>query len=151
MDLTKEIPIRIYFLSVSDKNTNVKILWERCKLLLGKITNKFIDQWLKAKTCFYLSYIIFTSRVSGRGNIIGPVCVCVCLSVCILMAKPFDLRPWFLACWLTLTPGRMGLKVKVIGQRSRSNIKIVFYSLLSEMRSKVKVNKVKVKGQVWRS
>ena len=40
------------------------------------------------------------------------------------------------------------MKVKVIGQRSRSNIKIVFYSLLSEMRSKVKVNKVKVKGQV---
>ena len=26
----------------------------------------------------------------------------------------------------------MGLKVKVIGQRSRSNIKIVFFSLLSE-------------------
>ncbi len=24
---------------------------------------------------------IFTSRVSGRGNIIGPVCVCVCLGV----------------------------------------------------------------------
>ncbi len=33
---------------------------------------------------------------------------------------------------LTLTLGRMGLKVKVIGHRSRSNIKIVFFSLLSE-------------------
>ncbi len=26
---------------------------------------------------------IFTSRVSGRGNIIGPVCVCVCVCVCL--------------------------------------------------------------------
>ncbi len=31
-----------------------------------------------------------------------------------------------------LDPGRMGLKVKDIGQSSRSNIKMVFSSLLSE-------------------
>ncbi len=28
------------------------------------------------------SHPIFPSRVSGRGYKIGPVCVCVCLSVC---------------------------------------------------------------------
>ncbi len=28
-------------------------------------------------------HAFFTSRVSGRGNRIGPVCLCVCLSVCL--------------------------------------------------------------------
>ena len=48
----------------------------------------------------------------------------------------------------------MGLKVKVVGQRSRSNMKIMFFSLLPEKEVKVRGHKgqgqgheVKVKGR----
>ncbi len=62
-------------------------------------------------------------------HLIPCVCLCVsaCLSVCTLLAKRFDLWPWFLALRLTLTLASVTLKVKVVGQRSRSNTKIVFF------------------------
>ncbi len=68
----------------------------------------------------------------AEGVILSVLCVplSVCLSVSTLTAKPFDLRPWYFAWRLALTPARMGMKAKVIGQRS--NIKIVFFSVLSE-------------------
>ncbi len=31
---------------------------------------------------YYDQRLLFPSRVSGRGYKIGPVCLCVCLSVC---------------------------------------------------------------------
>ncbi len=49
------------------------------------------------------------------------VCVYVCLYVRALLFEPFDLRPSFLVWRLTLTYSRLGLKVKVVGQSSRSN------------------------------
>ena len=71
------------------------------------------------------------------------VCLSVCPSALLWLNRlTYDLD---LAWRLTLTPGRIGLKVKVISQRSRSNIKIVFLRLEPEMRSKVKV-----KGQISR-
>ena len=60
------------------------------------------------------------------------VCLCVCLPVDALTAKPLDLGPRFLAWMLTLTLVRMDLKVKVIGQSSRSNIEIAFFCLASD-------------------
>ncbi len=87
--------------------------------------------------CIWVHFI--TSRVSGTGNIIGPVCVClfVCLSVCALTAKSLDLGPQFLAWRLTLTLTIMGLKVRVIGQGKGEMLKscllrVYFFSLLSE-------------------
>ncbi len=40
-----------------------------------------------------LTYQIITSHVSGRGNVLSPVCVCVCVcvSICLWEAKPLDL------------------------------------------------------------
>ncbi len=48
------------------------------------------------------------------------VCVSVCLSVSALTAEPFDIQTRNLVEALTLQISRMSLKVKVIGQRSRS-------------------------------
>ncbi len=45
------------------------------------------------------------------------------LSISTLAAEPFGLWPWYLAWGWTLTLVRLGLKVKVNGQRSRSNDK----------------------------
>ncbi len=72
-----------------------------------------------------------TSRVSGRGHRIGAVCVSVCVSVRTLTTEPFDLWPWFLVWELTLTLARLGLYVKVVGQRSRSLGKISSRSSLA--------------------
>ncbi len=36
--------------------------------------------------------MIFTSRISSRGNRIGPVRLCVCVSVSTLATEPLDLR-----------------------------------------------------------
>ena len=85
-------------------------------------SNKFLFTKLAPGTPFnkcltFLSGYFVTSRVSGRGNIIGdsgPVCLCVCLSVCTFTAEALDLRPWYLAWRLTLTLARMGLKVRVV-------------------------------------
>ncbi len=46
--------------------------------------------------------------------------MCVCVSVSALPAEPFDIQTQNLVEALTLTISRMSLKVKVIGQRSRS-------------------------------
>ena len=35
--------------------------------------------------------VVFTSRISGGGNVLGPVCPSVCVSVCALAAEPLDL------------------------------------------------------------
>ena len=44
-----------------------------------------------------------------------------------------------------MTPARLGLNVKIIGQRSRSNVKIAFSA---DHINEVKVTKVKVKDQL---
>ena len=66
--------------------------------------------------------------------------VCPCL-VCALLFEPFDLRPRFLAWGSTLTLARMGLQLKVVGQRSRSNAKN------RVLTSQLPCFKLKVKGQ----
>ena len=45
-------------------------------------TFQYLSMWL----CLFI-----TSRVSGRGHRIGPISVCVCVSLSTLTAKPFDL------------------------------------------------------------
>ena len=59
------------------------------------------------------------SAVEGIKSV-PSVCVCVCVSVSALMAEPFDIQNQNLVEALTLIIFRMSLKVKVIGQRSRS-------------------------------
>ena len=70
------------------------------------------------------SSTLFTSRVSGRGNRIGPVFPSFRLSVCqfvsALMAEPFGVPTQRLVWGLTLMKSRPSLIVNVIGQRSRS-------------------------------
>ena len=51
------------------------------------------------------------------------VCPCVDLFFCALLLEPLDLGPSYLVLGLTLTSARLGLYIKVIGQRSRSNAK----------------------------
>ena len=41
----------------------------------------FID--MERNFISYLFFSLVTSRVSGRGNIFGSICLCVCLSVCV--------------------------------------------------------------------
>ena len=53
---------------------------------------------------------------------------CVCPSVSALTPKPFDLQPWYSVCRSTLTLARMGVKVKVVGERSRSNAQIRIFT-----------------------
>ena len=64
--------------------------------------------------------VLITSRVSRWGNIIGPICLWVCVSVChlasALMAKQIDLQTWKLAQGLGLITSDMSLMVNVIGQ-----------------------------------
>ena len=59
---------------------------------------------------------LITSRVSGRGNRIGPVFPSVCQFVSALMAKPFDVLAPKLVQGLTLIKSQTSLTVKVIGQ-----------------------------------
>ncbi len=42
----------------------------------------------KCKVNYYYMYIVITSRISGRGNRIGPVCLCayVCMCVCVCVS-----------------------------------------------------------------
>ncbi len=64
-----------------------------------------------------------------------------------LMQLDVDLRPRYLVCRFTITLARLGLYVKVLGQRSRSMTKILFWHhcyLGLRSRSKARVN---VKGQ----
>ncbi len=105
--------------------------------------------------------MMLTARLSRRGNIISLVCMSVCKSVCVLTAELLDLRPWFFAWGLALTPISMGLKVKVKhgncvfltsirkgqrsgqgrhgqGQRSRSNVKVSIRKGGQISRSRVK-------------
>ena len=56
--------------------------------------------------------------------------------VCALMVEPFDLRPPSFAWRSTLTLARLAIKVKVVGQRSGSNVKSLVYLAL---RSRVAV------------
>ena len=62
-------------------------------------------------------------------HLVPSVCLFVsaCLSVCTLLTKQFDLWPWFLVWRLTLNLASLTLKVKVIGQCSRSNMKITLF------------------------
>ena len=55
-----------------------------------------------------------------RSRVWNRSCLCVCPSVSALMFEPFELRTWNSAGTLPLIISRTSLKVKVIGQRSRS-------------------------------
>ncbi len=85
-------------------------------------------------------------RPSVRLSVRPSVRPSVRLSVNALTAEPFDLRPWFLAWGLTLTLARFGLKVKVVGQRSRSNFEKMCFDMIFST-----CFEVKVKGQSSRS
>ena len=92
-------------------------------------------------------YMEFISTAKLGDNALGRVRVSVRLFAYTLRAKPFYLRPWFLTEGSTLTMARLGFQVKVVGQRSRSNAKIVFWHhCYLPFRSKVKL-KVKGHGQ----
>ena len=73
------------------------------------------------KICLWSQNSLFppVSAVEGIKSV-PSVCVCVCLLVSALPAEPFNMRTQNLQELLTLTTTRMSLKVKVIGQRSRS-------------------------------
>ena len=63
------------------------------------------------------------------GNVFSHVCLCVCLSVCVLSVQaitfePLDIETSFLICWYILTISRSSLSIKVIGLRPRSYEKI---------------------------
>ena len=98
--------------------------------------------WLHAMSIIFgylpvtlVKYYFITSRVRGRGNNIGPICLCV-LFVCLCL---------FFGMELTLTPVRM---VKVIGQMKRSNMEKVFFCLVLEMDiGQVKATRSKFKCQ----
>jgi len=67
---------------------------------------------------------IIIDRVAGAIiRLVASMCVCVSvrLSVGALLFELFDLWPWFLVWGSTLTLASLGLWVKVVGQRSRSN------------------------------
>ncbi len=50
---------------------------------------------MKRLTSYGLSTAIYLLSVSGRGNIIGPMCLCVCLSVCVSRPQGcFRLSVW---------------------------------------------------------
>ena len=54
----------------------------------------------------------------------------VCLSVTTLTAERTNIRTWFLVCRLSGRISRSGLKVKVVGQRSRSPGQKMFHRYL---------------------
>ena len=63
---------------------DIKVLSVCCLFIarVGKSESRIgIGPWGLLQLLLLLS--LFTSCVSGRGNRIGPVCLCVCLSVCL--------------------------------------------------------------------
>jgi len=74
-------------------------------------------------------------------SVVTPVCVCVCACVCVCVSvclsvwtitfQVNSLWPRRLACWLTLTLSRSSLKVKVVGQSSRSQRLFVKFVMLN--------------------
>ncbi len=111
----------------------VRTVKEKCYFILPYIylsspnpghTNKKLSFHLCLHWVLPHHLMVFPSRVSGRGYKIGPVCVCVSVSVCLLVsaltAEPFDIQTRNLLEALTLIISQMSSKVKVIGQRSRS-------------------------------
>ncbi len=89
--------------------------------ILSCLLNTIYEMCICWNILLFFLKILFSTAKQGYIRF-GPF---VCLSVCApLLAEPFYIWPWFFAGVLTLTPTRMGLKVKVIiGQRSRSNVK----------------------------
>ena len=80
-------------------------------------------------------YLLFLSRVSGlpscvsgQGYKIGPMRLCVCLSVSTLLTEPFDVRTQNLVGGLTMTISWTSSMVKVIGQRSK--VKVVIFKIV---------------------
>ena len=100
-------------------------------------------------------WVIFTSRVSGRGNSIGPVFMCfhvsvfpcfrvsVCQLVSALMAKPLDIRTRKLVEGLSLIKSGTSILVKVIGQghEIKSIISRIFWLEWPKMKSKSMVQR----------
>ncbi len=54
----------------------------------------------RTSSCWLLQ--IFTSRINGRGNTFGSVCLSVCLSICTLQAEPLDLWTYGPKIYVTL-------------------------------------------------
>ncbi len=128
-----------------------------------KVFNKY-KIWTQSFVSHYKvhNYIAQLMELRDRGNtctlywpqsweIVGLV-ASVCPFVCALLAEPFDLWPWYLICWSTLTLARVGLQVKVVGPRPSSSAKIgLLTSLLPWFKVKCQgqghgsMSKVKVK------
>ncbi len=84
----------------------------------------------------FSSFYLISYCVSGRGNRISPVCVCVCLLVSAFMTEPFDVGTWKYMC-VSLpitTKGLLGKWTVHWGTwkfRERSGVFILFYFFLS--------------------
>ncbi len=81
---------------------------------------------------------IFTSRVSRRGNVLGPMCVfvclsvCVCLFVCALQANETTTQiPWRSICLGRGTRGRFDMRV--FSCKIRMHIRTSFFNLEKDM------------------
>ena len=75
--------------------------------------------------CEHCCVIMFSPCVSGGCISFGIVCLSVCLA---LTAKRTDIWNWFSACRSSGRISKSILKVKVIGQRSRSQCKKTFFN-----------------------
>ena len=66
-------------------------------------------------------YYIFTTRISGRGNVLGPVCPSVCVSVCLrsssLTVGPMDLFSVLFGSLLALQKWNWGINTVSGGER----------------------------------
>ncbi len=100
-----------------------------------------------------LIYSIFTSHVSGRGNVLGPVCLSVCVCVCILATKPLDLH---LKIGTHVLLDNISDKLEGEGHRSNvkvtkvKNVKVLFSAYYQKIRSRDQGQKV-TRSKVMRS
>ena len=84
------------------------------------------------------------------GNVFGPVCLSVCLSVQAITFEPLDIETLFLVCRYILTISRSNLSTKVIGHDQghiRKNDNFTYFNLLILCMWLQVINKVKVTHQ----
>ncbi len=111
-----DLPIRVSLAIASNRSYGRTVITTfRLKYLLV-ICNERQDSPAPWSIGFY-----YTRRLWRVGcNSFGIVCVSVSVSVTTLMAKRTDIQTWISACRSSGRISRSSLKVKVIGQRSRS-------------------------------
>ncbi len=97
-------------------------------------SNERLISHLNIQVCKHTSYTLYSqfnsfmptciyfppaSAVEGIKSV-RSVCLCVCPLFSAITGEPFNVRTWNSAGGMTLMTARMSVKVKVIGQRSRS-------------------------------